>query len=434
MMNIMTMLQVQKSLFALLRPGTRIKNSLFLPITALPTTKLYSSKTSFASILHLEEHKNIKTELSMLKEPGTLDTLARAILVQNIRVPRVALLNNVVVFKKPGKLSIIQRRELPKNLPQEIKTGKFSPDEDETLLHNYDKLIAETNTNKEDAQNAVFNIKNKDKITGKKLNILGYYLGQDLTSPRLATEIIQRTRQLKCGNMFTELTPTEDKIILEFVKSNGEKWAELARLLNRACNSTVKRRYEVLTGKNRKGEFTIDESKIVLTLILTAEKNTLVNGIVTDETCKKIGEKLQRDYKGVYKHWRNVLEPILKMYKAETLDKDIRGDLLNHLLQQGTKYSQDVDWEELAKLPQFSGTTSHYLRCIYATLMTSTRNTYPDTTRAERTTELVKKFWDNRECSDRVDAINETVKRKKKLREDAIIKHYQELCNKHNIS
>jgi len=351
----------------------------------------------------------------MLKEPGTLDTLARAILVQNIRVPRVALLNNVVVFKKPGKLSIIQRRELPKNLPQEIKTGKFSPDEDETLLHNYDKLIAETNTNEEDAQNAVFNIKNKDKITGKKLNILGYYLGQDLTSPRLATEIIQRTRQLKCGNMFTELTPTEDKIILEFVKTNGEKWAELARLLNRACDSTVKRRYEVLTGKNRKGEFTIDESKIVLTLILTAEKNTLVNGIVTDETCKKIGEKLQRDYKGVYKHWRNVLEPILKMYKAETLDKDIRGDLLNHLLQQDTKYSQDVDWEELTKLPQFSGTTSHYLRSIYATLMTSTRNTYPDTTRAERTTELVKKYWDNRECSDRVDAINETAKRKKEI-------------------
>merc|ERR1712025_1291277 len=111
-----------------------------------------------------------------------------------------------------------------------------------------------TKISEEEVANAVFNNTNKEKSTGGKLNILGYYLGQDLNSPRLATEIIQRARQLKCGNILTEYTSAEDKIILEFVQTDGEKWSELARLLNRTFASNVKRRYEILArGEKRKG-------------------------------------------------------------------------------------------------------------------------------------------------------------------------------------
>merc|ERR1712130_227038 len=108
-------------------------------------------------------------------------------------------------------------------------------------------------------------------------------------------------------------------------------------------------------------------------------------------------------------------------------------DLLNHLLKQGVKYNQEVDWEELTKLPQFSGTTAPYLQHTYRTLVSHTRDKYPDTTKAERTTELVKKFWDNREATAGTEAMNKVVMRKSKLREDEIIQHYKELCIKHDI-
>merc|ERR1712098_501998 len=177
-----------------------------------------------------------------------------------------------------------------------------------------------------------------------------------------------------------------------------------------------------------------EESKLIITEVLTANKNTLGNKIVTKDTCKKIGEKLHRDYVSVYDHWRYILEPTLKMYKAGTLGKDFREDLLNHLLQQGVKYSQEVDWEELTKLPQFSGTTAPYLQLTYRNLVAQTGNKYPDTTKAERTTEFVKKYWDNREATARTEAPYKVVKRKKRLREDEIIQHYQELSTKHNAT
>merc|ERR1712241_662107 len=120
------------------------------------------------------------------------------------------------------------------------------------------------------------------------------------------------------------------------------------------------------------------------------------------------------------------------MYKAGTLGKDIREDLLNHLLKQGVKDSQEVDWEELTKLPQFSGTTAQYLQMTYGKLLTVTRNKYPGTTRAERTTEFVKKYWDNKEATAGTEAMNKVVMRKSKVREDEIIQHYQELCIKHD--
>ena len=119
-------------------------------------------------------------------------------------------------------------------------------------------------------------------------------------------------------------------------------------------------------------------------------------------------------------HWRRVLEPILFMDKAGTLGKDIREDLLNHLLEQGINYNQEADWEKITKLPQFTGTTAAYLQMAYQNMVTHANMKYPGTNKADRTTEMVKKWWDSRESNAGTEAMNERVKMKLREREDVI--------------
>jgi len=364
--------------------------------------RFYCSQGFSVSLLDLEEHKVIKTALASLKDPETLDTMAGVVLDRNIQVPRVALQNNIVVFKGPGTLTRITKTLLPKSLTQEITIGKFSPEEDEIIVDNWNKLLTITSISEEAAQKYVFDVPKKDESVGKKQNILGYFLGQGLPRPRLATEVFQRARQKRCGNLFREFTPEDDKILLEFVKTEGRKWSKLARLLNRTSHSIVARRYEILVeGQKRKGGLTVEESLVILKEMIVANPNVLDDRIVAKATCKKIGEKIKRNDRSVLNHWRRVLEPTLLMHKAGTLGNDIREDMLNYLLEKDVKYNQDVNWEELTKLPQFAGTTATYLQMKYQSMLRGAEIKYPNTSKADRTTKWVKKWWLSRDDSSR---------------------------------
>lgn len=413
--------------------GTRIEN-LSHRLTTMVSPRFYSSQASSVSILELCDHKTIKTVLASLKDPGTLDTLADAVLGKNIQVELVALQNNIVVYRGPGNLRGITRTQLPTNLPKEIYTGEFTPGEDDIIEHNWEKLLAMTNISEEAAHKYVFNVPKKVESDGKKQNILGYYLAQGLPRHRLATEVFHRARLLRCRNSFREFSPTEDKTILKFVETEGGKWDELARLLRRSCGATVMNRHKVLIeGKKRKGEYTLEESLVILTEVVKANNNILENRIVTNNTWKKIEDQLQRSHRSVVAHWRRVVEPTLFMHKAGTLGKDIREDLLNHLLEQGINYSQEVDWEGIIKLPQFTGTTAAYLQMSYQNMVAHANTKYPGTNKAERTTEMVKKWWDSRESNAGTEAMNEMMKEKLRKREDAILQHFHKLCIETNM-
>ena len=53
------------------------------------------------------------------------------------------------------------------------------------------------------------------------------------------------------------------------------------------------------------------------------------------------------------------------------LDVDFRLLLLRHCVENNIEYTQDGDWEEIAKLPQFHGTTPSYLSEIYSRVRAS---------------------------------------------------------------
>ena len=172
---------------------------------------------------------------------------------------------------------------------------------------------------------------------------------------------------------------------------------------------------------------------MILTEVFTANNNILEDRKVANETYKKIEKKLQRNHRSVMKHWRRVIEPTLLMHKAGTLGKDIREDLLNHLLEQGMNYNQEVEWERITKLPQFAGTTAAYLQLTYQNMVNHASMKYSGSNKADKTTEMVKKWWDSRQSNAGTEAMNEVNKRKLKNREDSIVEHFHKLCIETNM-
>merc|ERR1719483_765826 len=349
------------------------------------------------SILELEEHRVFKKELD---KKELMDIMVKHILDANIYVQKVALNCNVSIFRKPGNLKVIERQNLPKDLDVSIKVGKFTVADDEVIQQNWDSLIIRTGISEEEAKEELFSNEKKDKVIGLKSNIVGYFLAQGLPDIRLATEVIQRARIILCAKK-GKFTAEEDTTILQFVEKEGKKWSELARLMARTNYITVKRRYEVLTGGNTvSGHYTMKEDKIILRELFAVNRNILEDdGTVTEEDWRMIGGKLERYYASVYGHWNFVLKPMLLRHHAGTAHVDIREALINYLVEKNMKYAQDVDWEEVAKLPEFVGTTPKYLQRSYGHMQTHTGRKYKRMSKVELTTEAVQSCMEERETN-----------------------------------
>merc|ERR1712129_670274 len=255
-----------------------------------------------------------------------------------------------------------------------------------------------TGISEEEGKEELFNHEKKDKVIGLKSNIVGYFLAQGLPDIRLATEVIQSARIILFARK-GKLTAEEDTTILQFVEKEGKKWYELARLMARTDASRVNRRYEVLTGGNTvSGHYTMEEDKIILREVFAVNRNILEDdGTVTEEDWRMIGGKLERYSVNVYGHWNSVLKPMLLRHHAGTAHVDIREALVNYLVEKNMKYAQDVDWEEVAKLPEFVGTTPTYLQITYCSMQWNTGRKYKRMSKVELTTEAVQSYMEERE-------------------------------------
>ena len=362
------------------------------------------------SILELEEHRVFKKEL---EKKEFMDIMVKHILDADIHIQKVALNCNVSIFRKPGNMTSINRQGLPKDLDVSIKVGKFTVADDEVIQQNWDSLIIRTGISEEEAKEELFNHEKKDKVIGLKSNIVGYFLAQGLPDIRLATEVIQRARIILCARK-GKFTAEEDTTILQFVEKEGKKWSELARLMARTMPNAVKRRYEVLTGSNTvSGRYSMEEDKIILREVFAVNRNILEDdGTVTEEDWRMIGAKLQRYCDNVYGHWKYVLKPMVLRHHAGTAHVDIKEALINYLVEKNMKYAQDVDWEEVAKLPEFAGTTPAYLRFKYQNMQTHTGRKYERMSKAELTSDAMQSWMGEREANNFV-SYNEEHKEKK---------------------
>ena len=352
-----------------------------------------------------------------------VDIMAGYILNEDIKVQKIALDQNVVVFR--SGLTRIQRSDFPKNLNGSTKVGKFTPADDEVIELNWNNLIKETKIIEEAAIKELFEVEKKDKVLGLKMNVLGYYLAQGLPDIRLATEVIHRARIVLCARK-GEFTAEENKIILQFVEAEGKKWSKLAVLLARTQAGVIKRRHETLTGDSKEVNvgYTVEEDKIVLTEVFSVNRSILKNGQIKIGQFKKIGAKLERPHFNVYQHWKQVLEPMLLRHHAGTLHVDVRTLLVDYLVEQNLNFSQDIEWRELSKLPQFAGTTPRLLQSLFNSLKSKTSNKFPEKSKGELTTESVERYMDRRDTSEATEKLTASNKDKREENQKQLINFY----------
>merc|ERR1712241_607336 len=97
---------------------------------------------------------------------------------------------------------------------------------------------------------------------------------------------------------------------------------------------------------------------------------------VTFDVFEELATKMNRPPFILSHRWHQTLHPLLTRHEAGVLDVDFRLLLLKHCVENNIEYAQDGNWEEIAELPQFHGTTPAYLSRIYSDV----RSHYKQTT------------------------------------------------------
>ena len=66
----------------------------------------------------------------------------------------------------------------------------------------------------------------------------------------------------------------------------------------------------------------------------------------------------------IRQNWTRSIEPVLIRHQAGTLNKDYRADIICYMVNNGLKYANDVKWDEVARLPEFLGSTGSSLKML----------------------------------------------------------------------
>jgi len=91
--------------------------------------------------------------------------------------------------------------------------------------------------------------------------------------------------------------------------------------------------------------------------------------IIWDE----LAQELNRPPKNVHDHWLTLIKPILTRHEAGVLEADFKIPLLEYCLKLDIQYAQNADWKKISRSPEFFGTTSSYLSCLYNSIRSNTK-------------------------------------------------------------
>ena len=68
---------------------------------------------------------------------------------------------------------------------------------------------------------------------------------------------------------------------------------------------------------------------------------------------------------------------------------------MSHMMEKKLNYSQDVDWKQLVKLPQFAGTTPYYLGQMLNKMRNCVQQKNPEISAAEISAETLQWYLDS---------------------------------------
>ena len=182
------------------------------------------------------------------------------------------------------------------------------------------------------------------------------------------------------------------------------RWAELARNLERMyinAGQSVRNRYEELTGKakgNRQGAYDSNEFAVLIEEVMKQDPAVFEKSMEdNDLDFKSIASRMGRGNMGIYTVYAGTVHPTVRRHKLGTLEKDVRGELIQQVKENNWNLSADVEFDKLARLPQFQGHNSKSLRQKYYNMLLSTMTKLGKKSRSWRevTVEEVEEWWNN---------------------------------------
>ena len=351
-----------------------LTNHNFVPLKL--TTRKYGVRSEivkkdveFCKLGDIEKLKNLEKELTT---KSSQDEICMIILKQNIRVP------NLFGCSKITRVFYSSRDQFPKysNIPENVSLGRFDAEEDDAIMKNVEKL---SKLSEEKSYSEILLANKEDEFLHTKMEIIGSFLSQGIQKIRLPQEVFLRARSLLVLSR-GEFTEKEKRFIEDHLNSceNFRAWKSLGEKLNRDAHTitTFARNQLRHKGKTKKGRFTVDETKKILKAVFQTNKSALSNSddltqiaIIWDE----LAQELNRPPKNVHDHWLTLIKPILTRHEAGVLEADFKIPLLEYCLKLDIQYAQNADWKKISRSPEFFGTTSSYLSCLYNSIRSNTK-------------------------------------------------------------
>ena len=87
-----------------------------------------------------------------------------------------------------------------------------------------------------------------------------------------------------------------------------------------------------------------------------------------DNVFSSLGGRLGKAARRIRQHWHKQIEHVLTRYQHGKLDEDFKAKLLHYMVDNSLKNWQDVKWDEVARLPEFLGSTGPHLKLQAETL------------------------------------------------------------------
>ena len=385
-------------------------------------------------IIHLNhtEYKEMEVELSRSDNLGPLDTACKVIFAAKLRVSlRVLQLNalNLTSHNDPIYGQGTEMREMKK--AGLIKIGKFNQNDKEAVLKRWKALLVLTGLKEEDLKKALFEHNQTDHQTDRSFKLerqqIGFWLLQDVDDGkrRLPLEVIDMLAVLFYSGPFSK---EDDAAILAWVEEHGlTGWMELARSIARwylRAGAAVKTRYEELNGTlmgNKSGAYCIEEVRTIIKEVLKQDPNVFEKPL--DESnikFKAIASLIRRSSSQLFEFYAISVHSIVMRHKAGTLEKDVRGDLIQEVKKQKNWiYSVDIEFDKVAAMPKFQGHNRTSLYKLYKTMMKCVTLRTGQKSVKEVTVEQMENYW----------RTSKRIGKKKKLleKEKEIVEAYLEI-------
>ena len=414
-------------------------------LTCTQTCQLH--KVTSVRLLEHIEYSKMKDQFCLSKKPlGSVDSVCSYILGKDLLVnQRVLFLDALGLRQTSSRSSSGHIRELKKS--NVLKTGGFTMKSDNMLMEQYKKLLVEVEVDEEALKRELFSEEKcdgdpstrRERLFLLKRQLVGFWLMQELPDGdrRLPTEVYGRLATLLFSGNFTEV---EDATIISWVEEHGpRKWSRLALKLERfypKAGDAVRQRHGQLVGRQtqgrRTGAFSEDELVKLTTMVLDQNKNNLEELELTATDWNQIANELKRSKYSAEKLYNTLVFPTLKRYLAGTLENDVRDALVQKVKETGATHYIEINFQELAKSPEFKGHTPRSLGLLYDRLQNQTRASLGNDMISSRevTVDQVNEYWSTSKRNSKSSSLRK--------REDLIISTYlnilQTLANVSNAN